>query len=472
MADDASPGEKLLYYRELRGYTREEFGKLVGLEPGGVQNFEAGINQIHYRHALKFADLLGVEPDVFLSDYTRFCAPGYGDRIRRIRCACGQTQQEFAETLGVTRTRVSVWEAEIDEFHPSFQSFEKLGTIASENGIQIKRLIEDPDSCADEYAEFISGEYGKKIKYIRAAYGVTQAEFCRMLGYEGDTSSCLWESKKQKPHRKYFGRIKFLAEAKGISLARLNEDPDFYRDAYSRFIERDSGKKIRYIRLTYGVYTDVFGRMLGCSGNAVAVWERGQYTMGRQYFDALERLAAEKGIFLDALNDDPSLYQDPYDVFCSGNCAWKIHFVRICCEMSIVRFASEIGVSTATVSSWESSSTEKISKRPGRESFRKICDLLSAAGGNLNKIEKDYDCFFRLLKEYRSPGYGRKVKRIREQMGLKRKEFAATVGVGDQTVYHWEKEAESHGSYICPGELTFYRIWKLALKRGVDINES
>ena len=233
MADDASPGEKLLYYRELRGYTREEFGKLVGLEPGGVQNFEAGINQIHYRHALKFADLLGVEPDVFLSDYTRFCAPGYGDRIRRIRCACGQTQQEFAETLGVTRTRVSVWEAEIDEFHPSFQSFEKLGTIASENGIQIKRLIEDPDSCADEYAEFISGEYGKKIKYIRAAYGVTQAEFCRMLGYEGDTSSCLWESKKQKPHRKYFGRIKFLAEAKGISLARLNEDPDFYRDAYS-----------------------------------------------------------------------------------------------------------------------------------------------------------------------------------------------------------------------------------------------
>ena len=251
VADDASPGEKLWYYRELRGFTREKFGRLVGLEPGGVQNFEAGINQIHYRHALSFAELLGVEPEIFLSDYTRFCAPGYGDRIRIIRYACDQTQEEFAETLGVTRNRVSVWEAEIDEFHPSFQSFEKLAAIASEKGIQIKQLIEEPDSYSDGYDEFISVEYGKKIKYIRAAYGVTQSEFCRMLGYEGDTSACMWESENRKPLRKHFGRIKFLAEAKGISLARLNEDPDFYRDTYSKFIERDSGKKIRYIRLTY-----------------------------------------------------------------------------------------------------------------------------------------------------------------------------------------------------------------------------
>ena len=293
-----------------------------------------------------------------------------------------------------------------------------------------------------------------------------------MLGYEGDTSSCLWELEKQKPLRKYFGRIRFLAEAKGISLARLNEDPDFYRDAYSKFIERDSGKKIRYIRLTYGVYTDIFGRMLGCSGNAVAVWERGQYIMGRQYFDTLQRLAAKKGISLDELNDDPSIYQDPYDVFCSGNCAAKIHFVRICCGMSIVGFASEIGVSSTTVNSWESTSPDKYSRRPGREAFRKICDLLCEVGGSLDEIETDYDRFFSLMKEYRSPGYGRKITKIREKMGLKRKEFAAIIGVGDQTVYHWEKEALSRGRYICPGELTFYRIWQHALKRGVDINDT
>ncbi len=57
-------------------------------------------------------------------------------------------------------------------------------------------------------------------------------------------------------------------------------------------------------------------------------------------------------------------------------------------------------------------------------------------------------------------------------MGLKEKEFAAIIEIGDQTVYHWEKEALSLASYICPGELTLYRIWQLAKKKGVDINES
>ena len=123
-----------------------------------------------------------------------------------------------------------------------------------------------------------------------------------------------------------------------------------------------------------------------------------------------------------------ALYQDPYDVFCSGNCADKIHFARICCGMSIVRFASE--------------------------------------------IETDCSSFFRLLKEYRSPGYRGRISKIREKMGLKRKEFAAIIGVVDQTVYHWEKEAVSRGSYICPGELTFYCIWKLAKEKGIEINES
>ena len=98
--------------------------------------------------------------------------------------------------------------------------------------------------------------------------------------------------------------------------------------------------------------------------------------------------------------------------------------------------------------------------------------MLSAAGGSLEEIETDYDCFFRLLKEYRSPGYGRRIRKIRERMGLKRKEFAAIIGVGDQTAYHWEKEAISHGNYICPGELTFFRIWQLAKKKGVDINDT
>ena len=95
VADDASPGEKLWYYRELREMTREELGEKIGLKAGGVQNLEGQNNAIHYKNALKIGEILNIDPETLLDEYTRFCGPGCGERVKQIRFAWKMTQEDL-----------------------------------------------------------------------------------------------------------------------------------------------------------------------------------------------------------------------------------------------------------------------------------------------------------------------------------------------------------------------------------------
>ena len=77
-----------------------------------INNFEKGFNPIYHSDAVRFGDILSVDPEVFLDDYTRFCRKGYGKKIRKIRSAYALSQGSFAELLGTTRCTESLWEVE------------------------------------------------------------------------------------------------------------------------------------------------------------------------------------------------------------------------------------------------------------------------------------------------------------------------------------------------------------------------
>lgn len=83
----------------------------VGITNWGIVNIEKGFNPIYYKDAVAFGKTLGIDPDVLLNEYTRFCKPGYGKRIKTIRNLYGVSQYDFAEMLGADRSTVSVWEA-------------------------------------------------------------------------------------------------------------------------------------------------------------------------------------------------------------------------------------------------------------------------------------------------------------------------------------------------------------------------
>ena len=381
VADDASPGEKLWYYRELRGMTREELGEEIGLRAGGVQNLEGCNNVIHYYTALKIGEILDIDPNTLLDEHTRFCGPGCGDRVKQIRFAWKMTQEAFSDLMGIDRSSLARWEVDYGDIHLNRTMYYRLKELAVEKGMDMETLITDPYAYDDGYDRFICKDCGRKIRYVRAAYGIYESEFAVMAGCEAGSAVANWENGNTIPLRDKYYRIRDLALQKNIDIDILNEDPEAYKSAYLRFIERDPGKKIRYIRLTCNLFQEQFGEQLGCSGNTVSEWESEHCILGQQFFDRLERLAAEHRIDLQALNDDPSIYYDEFSEFCSSDCSGKIRRIRAACGASVAELARFINVSSTAVCQWEN---EEKNRCPSRRSFAKIKEFAALRGVNIN----------------------------------------------------------------------------------------
>jgi len=71
---------KLRYYRELKGMTLEELGKIVGVTDGTISNYERGTRRPNYEMLLKLSEalgtdvshLLGTAPDDDVAEYLEY----------------------------------------------------------------------------------------------------------------------------------------------------------------------------------------------------------------------------------------------------------------------------------------------------------------------------------------------------------------------------------------------------------------
>ena len=120
----APPYKQLEYYRRIRGLSKEELGASIDVPATEITNYEKQFQEIYFEQAQKLAKALNISPDLLLDDYSRFVSPGYGKRIKEIRWACGVSQQGFSERLGVARSIVAIWEAEIHR--PSRKNYERI----------------------------------------------------------------------------------------------------------------------------------------------------------------------------------------------------------------------------------------------------------------------------------------------------------------------------------------------------------
>ena len=109
-------------------------GALVGKAGMEIQNFETQFSTLYYEDAEKLATALKIDIARLLDDYTKFTAPGYGERIRMIRKALDMSQRKFAEHLGVNRATISMWEVEYKNHHPSRELYGKLLKCWEEGG--------------------------------------------------------------------------------------------------------------------------------------------------------------------------------------------------------------------------------------------------------------------------------------------------------------------------------------------------
>lgn len=377
ISNRATPGEKVRYYRELKGISQNALGEALGISNWGIVNFEKGFNPIHYKNAVELAKALDVPTDELMDEYSRFCMPGYGERLKRIRIAHEMSQDEFSRILGVTRSTEAIWECEYEEIHPSREAFKRIKELAEDKDLDMNQLIKDPSVYIDDYERFIDDNCAKKVRYIRSAYGMHKQAFGQMVGCEGSSAVSLWESGKTKPMRKQFNAIRDAAETKGIDIKVLNENPDFYKDGYIRFTEKDCGQKIKHIRVSMGLLQREFAEKVGCAGNTISEWEYGNNLPTKPFYLAIRRIASEAGIDLDLLNDDPDEYRDRYEEFIQDGYEDRIRHIRHACGLSLRKFGQLVGVTCTAVCQWEDK--EKY-RRPCREAFERIIRIAEERG--------------------------------------------------------------------------------------------
>lgn len=356
----------LRHYREASGMTKEQLSASTGIAAGKIQDYECNVMALHYESAKRIAEALNIDCSLLMDEYTEFCKPGYGKRIRTIRIQSGLTQEEFSELLNFNRPNESTWEDELYNRRPNRESYQRIKQIATDVGLDIRKLIEDPDAYTDEYVVFVERDCGKKIRQIRFAHGVVTKVFADKLGCDPQTLEH-WEIGCAKPLRKYFDSIKQAAQLVGIDLNKLNENPDYFISDYQGFIQADCGSKIKSIRMAYNCGLTQFGKLLGCTGEAVAQWEKNVCVPELKYYKRIEQAALDKDISIRRLNETPVLVRDEYKEFCNGDYGQTVKTLRQSCDMTQQAFAIMIGVSMSTISNWE---TQRVI--PDREHYGKM----------------------------------------------------------------------------------------------------
>ena len=379
LSENSAPGEKLRYYRVAKGLSREELAEKIGLSQQGIINFEKGINNIFQHDAEQFAAILNVDPGEFLNEYTNFCREGYGARIASIRKAYGMSQIEFSEMLGVTRSTVSIWEAEINNHHPKEEIYLQIKKLAAEKNIDIIDQVENPDVYIDTYSRFVENDWGRKIRTIRLYYGMLQTDFAKLVGCDEQTLAS-WELNYVRPMRKYFPMIEKLARAKGIRIDVLIKYPEHYVSPYEKFIEKDCGKKIKSIRLTYEMTQSEFCQLIGCTDVAISNWEIGLHVPELKCFPTIEKVARKKNLSIKKLNQNPDMSKDYYAEFCKCPYWDKIKKLRHILHLKQRDLAAYLGVSESSISLWECK--EVI---PGRSSYLALKKFAIAKGVDIDE---------------------------------------------------------------------------------------
>ena len=162
-------------------------------------------------------------------------------------------------------------------------------------------------------------------------------------------------------------------------MADLNANPEKVSSEYAEFIGSDCGRKIQSIRMAYGLTLDGFGKLIGCTGEAVSKWEKDACIPGIKYYKTIEKLALARKITIGFLNEDPELFEDDYEAFCNDTFGTVVRRIRKAYDARQVDFADMLGVSGSTVRSWEAQRA-----KPSRKNYLSLKELAAGKGIDLH----------------------------------------------------------------------------------------
>ena len=108
-----TPGQYLKYHRTFQGLSTRELAEKVGIVPATLVLYENDRHPIKYSTAVALANVLGIDRNRLLDEYTAFVDYPYFSLLKKVRQDLSLTQIQMAELIGIGHTSYSGWEREI-----------------------------------------------------------------------------------------------------------------------------------------------------------------------------------------------------------------------------------------------------------------------------------------------------------------------------------------------------------------------
>lgn len=126
-----TPGQYLKYHRTFQGLSTRELAEKVGIVPATLVLYENDRHPIKYSTAVALANVLGIDRNRLLDEYTAFVDYPYFSLLKKVRQDLSLTQIQMAELIGIGQTSYSGWEREIrvprrKEYDKILAALEKL----------------------------------------------------------------------------------------------------------------------------------------------------------------------------------------------------------------------------------------------------------------------------------------------------------------------------------------------------------
>lgn len=103
-------GQKLRYYRQLKGYSTRQLADMVSVVPATITLYENDKHPIKYKTAVSIAEVLKIDRTLLLDDYTTFVDHPCNKLLQELRQKLNLNQSEIAAMIGVAPNSYSAWE--------------------------------------------------------------------------------------------------------------------------------------------------------------------------------------------------------------------------------------------------------------------------------------------------------------------------------------------------------------------------
>ena len=142
-----TPGQYLKYHRTFQGLSTRELAEKVGIVPATLVLYENDRHPIKYSTAVALANVLGIDRNRLLDEYTAFVDYPYFSLLKKVRQDLSLTQIQMAELIGIGQTSYDISQTTArDEAQPQVSYDGRLllkGLIAS-SPVPIRAVEELP----------------------------------------------------------------------------------------------------------------------------------------------------------------------------------------------------------------------------------------------------------------------------------------------------------------------------------------